>query len=57
MKFYGSIESFFGHSVAALGDVDQDGYNDFAVGSPSEDGIGAVHIFRGMLISVSESLM
>ncbi|XP_072029926.1 integrin alpha-8-like [Amphiura filiformis] len=39
----------FGFSVAAIGDMDRDGFNDFAVGAPydGEDGTGAVYIFHG----------
>lgn len=44
---YGKLESHFGHSIAALGDVDQDGFNDFAVGAPYEGDGGVVHIYRG----------
>ncbi|XP_076803589.1 integrin alpha-6-like [Clavelina lepadiformis] len=46
-KFVGPLDSFFGYSIAPLGDVDQDGYNDFAVGAPYETSTGKVHIFRG----------
>ncbi|XP_039248949.2 integrin alpha-6-like [Styela clava] len=46
-KFYGPLDSFFGHSIEPLGDIDQDGYNDFAVGAPYENENGTVHIFRG----------
>ncbi|VDN53796.1 unnamed protein product, partial [Dracunculus medinensis] len=41
--------SRFGFSLAATGDLNQDGYNDFIVGAPydSEDGRGAVYIYHG----------
>jgi hypothetical protein len=34
----------YAESIASLGDVDGDGYGDFAVGSPSED---TVYVYRG----------
>ncbi|XP_075438282.1 integrin alpha-IIb-like [Ascaphus truei] len=39
----------FGASIAPLGDLDQDGFPDVAVGSPfgGTNGSGCVHIFRG----------
>ncbi|XP_022084951.1 integrin alpha-8-like [Acanthaster planci] len=39
----------FGFSVAAIGDVNKDGFNDVAVGAPfaGEDGSGIVYIFQG----------
>ena len=43
----------FGASLASLGDLDHDGYEDLAVGAPyagrihSEDSYGAVIVFRG----------
>uniref|UniRef100_A0A8D0GVU0 Integrin subunit alpha 2b n=1 Tax=Sphenodon punctatus TaxID=8508 RepID=A0A8D0GVU0_SPHPU len=39
----------FGMSIAPLGDLDQDGYTDVAVGAPfaGRDGGGCVYIFRG----------
>uniref|UniRef100_A0A8C5M591 Integrin subunit alpha 5 n=1 Tax=Leptobrachium leishanense TaxID=445787 RepID=A0A8C5M591_9ANUR len=39
----------FGTSIATLGDLDQDGYNDVAIGAPfgGKDGKGAVFIFNG----------
>lgn len=52
-RFYGPLDSFFGYSVEAIGDIDQDGFNDFAVGAPYENGNGTVHIFRGMYRSLS----
>ncbi|XP_031423304.1 integrin alpha-IIb [Clupea harengus] len=37
----------FGASIAPLGDLDKDGYNDVAVGAPSFDGNGRVFIYMG----------
>ncbi|XP_064455388.1 integrin alpha-PS2-like [Ornithodoros turicata] len=39
----------FGMSVANIGDIDRDGYNDFAVGAPyaGENGHGIVYIYHG----------
>ncbi|KAM9319904.1 integrin alpha-5 [Gastrophryne carolinensis] len=39
----------FGSSIASLGDLDQDGFNDIAIGAPfdGKDGRGAVYIFNG----------
>lgn len=36
----------FGSALASLGDLDQDGFEDFAVGAPFENN-GAVYIYRG----------
>ncbi|CAG7826327.1 unnamed protein product [Allacma fusca] len=38
---------WFGSSIAKLGDLNQDGYNDFAVGAPNDEDGGSVHIFYG----------
>ncbi|XP_068123259.1 integrin alpha-5 isoform X2 [Hyperolius riggenbachi] len=39
----------FGSSIAVLGDLDQDGFNDVAIGAPfdGKDSRGAVYIFNG----------
>ncbi|XP_061080570.1 integrin alpha-IIb [Conger conger] len=37
----------FGSAIAPLGDIDQDGFNDIAVGAPSSGGHGEVFIFMG----------
>ncbi|XP_043236786.1 integrin alpha-PS5-like [Amphibalanus amphitrite] len=45
----------FGTTVASLGDLDGDGYQDVAVAAPYEDeGRGAVYIFRGGIGFVTE---
>lgn len=41
----GSPSSFFGNSVALLGDLDADGLPEFAIGAPNEGGGGMVHIY------------
>jgi hypothetical protein len=41
-----AAEGQFGLAVARLGDLNRDGYDDFAVGAPYEDR-GAVYIFLG----------
>lgn len=48
----GNKDSMFGLAVANIGDINHDGYNDFAVGAPYEndgdgDGDGAVYIYLG----------
>ncbi|KAK1804505.1 hypothetical protein P4O66_020513, partial [Electrophorus voltai] len=43
---YGHTGSMFGLAVASIGDVNQDHYNDFAVGAPYEND-GAVYIYLG----------
>ena len=43
-----SRHSLFGSSLLALGKLDNDNYEDFAVGAPGEDeGKGAVYIYYG----------
>ncbi|CAG9824822.1 unnamed protein product [Phaedon cochleariae] len=44
---YGRPQSRFGFSMALLGDINKDGYNDVAVGAPYEDEHGAVYIYLG----------
>ena len=42
------LESQFGLAVTSLGDLNHDGYEDFAVGAPYEDGgRGAIYVFFG----------
>ncbi|KAK5859806.1 hypothetical protein PBY51_021330 [Eleginops maclovinus] len=42
----GPKDSMFGLAVENLGDINQDGYHDFAVGAPNQ-GAGHVYIFNG----------
>ncbi|XP_028283478.1 integrin alpha-6-like isoform X2 [Parambassis ranga] len=47
-RINGRQDSMFGMSVENMGDINQDGYQDFAVGAPYEDnGAGRVYIFHG----------
>ena len=41
------LESQFGLSLATLGDLNRDGFEDLAVGAPYQSGGGAVYIFLG----------
>jgi hypothetical protein len=52
LSLFGSEKAArFGHSVANLGDLDKDGLEDFAVGSPFEDqGRGTIRIYYGKRI-------
>ncbi|KAI1899994.1 hypothetical protein AGOR_G00067650 [Albula goreensis] len=46
IRLNGTHDSMFGLTVNSVGDLDQDGYGDIAVGAPF-DGDGKVFIFRG----------
>ncbi|XP_041946476.1 integrin alpha-5-like [Alosa sapidissima] len=48
---------WFGASFAPLGDLDQDGYNDVAIGCPfgGEDGQGQVLIYNGQTAGLSDT--
>uniref|UniRef100_A0A4W6DVX9 Integrin subunit alpha 7 n=1 Tax=Lates calcarifer TaxID=8187 RepID=A0A4W6DVX9_LATCA len=46
IRLNGTYDSMFGMMVASVGDLDQDGYGDIAVGAPF-DGDGKVFIYRG----------
>ncbi|XP_061588011.1 integrin alpha-6-like isoform X2 [Cololabis saira] len=50
----GPQDSMFGLAVENLGDINQDGYHDFAVGAPYEgSGTGNVHIYHGSATGLS----
>nr|XP_020471853.1 integrin alpha-6-like isoform X3 [Monopterus albus] len=50
----GTKDSMFGLAVENLGDINQDGYHDFAVGAPYEDGAaGNVYIYHGSATGLS----
>uniref|UniRef100_A0A8C8A0H3 Integrin subunit alpha 7 n=1 Tax=Oryzias sinensis TaxID=183150 RepID=A0A8C8A0H3_9TELE len=46
IRLNGTYDSMFGMTVCNVGDLDQDGYGDIAVGAPF-DGNGKVFIYRG----------
>ena len=46
MGLFGPIPSRFGFTVDGLGDLDVDGFDDFAVGAPG-DGLGSIRIHSG----------
>ncbi|XP_047439337.1 integrin alpha-7 isoform X5 [Mugil cephalus] len=46
IRLNGTYDSMFGMTVCSIGDLDQDGYQDIAVGAPF-DGDGKVFIYRG----------
>ncbi|GFY75594.1 integrin alpha-PS1 [Trichonephila inaurata madagascariensis] len=47
IKITGKSESRYGFAVENAGDLNQDGFPDLAVGSPYEEGGGAVYIYSG----------
>lgn len=49
----GEAASGFGFALAAIGDINQDGFQDFAVGSPFHDS-GKVYIWTGSKEGISE---
>ncbi|KAI3351532.1 hypothetical protein L3Q82_020388 [Scortum barcoo] len=46
IQLLGQKDSMFGHAVENIGDVNQDGYGDIAVGAPY-DGSGKVYLYYG----------
>uniref|UniRef100_A0A4X1UTG8 Uncharacterized protein n=1 Tax=Sus scrofa TaxID=9823 RepID=A0A4X1UTG8_PIG len=46
LLLHGPSRSAFGFSVASIGDINQDGFQDIAVGAPFE-GLGQVYIYHG----------
>uniref|UniRef100_A0A3Q3VQM3 Uncharacterized protein n=1 Tax=Mola mola TaxID=94237 RepID=A0A3Q3VQM3_MOLML len=53
MVLRGPSSSAFGFAVAAIGDVNQDGFQDFAVGAPFRD-TGRVYIWMGSKKGISQ---
>ncbi|MFH2115431.1 MAG: integrin alpha, partial [Spirochaetota bacterium] len=55
-----SLLGFFGSRLQTVGDCDADGYDDFAVGAPSDDAggsnAGAIYLFKGGQIPPSSWL-
>ncbi|KAK2506160.1 hypothetical protein MC885_017408 [Smutsia gigantea] len=51
VRLCGSPDSMFGISLAVLGDLNQDGFTDVAVGAPS-DGDGKVFVYHGSSLGV-----
>ncbi|KAM4627013.1 integrin alpha-6 isoform 2-T2 [Discoglossus pictus] len=46
-RIVGTKDSMFGISVKNIGDVNQDGFSDIAVGAPYDDGFGKVYVYHG----------
>ncbi|XP_063149614.1 integrin alpha-7 isoform X3 [Candoia aspera] len=51
IRLNGSYDSLFGITVGAIGDLNQDGFQDFAVGAPL-DGDGKVYIYHGSNLGI-----
>lgn len=51
IRIDGPSDSMFGLAVENLGDINQDGYHDFAVGAPNQ-GAGQVYIYHGIASGV-----
>ncbi|XP_030632438.1 integrin alpha-7 isoform X2 [Chanos chanos] len=51
IRLNGTYDSMFGMTVNSVGDLDQDGYADIAVGAPF-DGDGKVFIYRGSVSGI-----
>lgn len=47
IRLNGTKDSMFGISVKNIGDINQDGYQDIAVGAPYDENAGKVYIYHG----------
>ncbi|MEE6489625.1 hypothetical protein FKM82_015631 [Ascaphus truei] len=47
IRIVGAKDSMFGLSVKNIGDINQDGFPDIAVGAPYEKGFGKVYVYHG----------
>ncbi|XP_063789529.1 integrin alpha-6 isoform X1 [Pseudophryne corroboree] len=47
IRIVGTKDSMFGISVKNIGDLNQDGYPDIAVGAPYDEGFGKVYVYHG----------
>ncbi|XP_053209007.1 integrin alpha-PS1-like [Panonychus citri] len=47
VRLFGKQDSRFGWSLADLGDINKDGFNDLAIGAPYDEGGGSVYIYLG----------
>ncbi|XP_074507033.1 integrin alpha-6-like isoform X1 [Sebastes fasciatus] len=55
-RINGAQNSMFGMAVENLGDINLDGFNDFAVGAPFDnDGVGNVYIYHGAANGLSST--
>ncbi|KFQ16878.1 Integrin alpha-4, partial [Merops nubicus] len=51
-----SYAARFGESIASLGDIDNDGFEDVAIGAPQEDNLkGAIYIYNGRQDGITPS--
>ncbi|XP_018428037.1 PREDICTED: integrin alpha-6 [Nanorana parkeri] len=53
-RIVGTKDSMFGISVKNIGDINQDGYPDIAVGAPYDEGYGKVYIYHGSKTGIIE---
>ncbi|XP_018094347.1 integrin alpha-6 isoform X1 [Xenopus laevis] len=47
VRIVGTKDSMFGISAKNIGDINQDGFPDIAVGAPYDDGFGKVYVYHG----------
>ena len=54
-RLRGDGADLFGWSMAELGDIDGDGFDDIVIGAPGREGVGAGFVFRGPLSGIVEA--